>query len=496
EGTYPYIKGGVSSWVHQIVSGLPELRFAVIFLGSRREDYGPRQYDLPGNVVHIEDHFLFGDDARPSSKAVRRGEGARAVMADIHQALRGGDSNNLSVNNLLDPQSALSERAFLYSEEAWDYICHQYETVASEPSFVDYFWSVRNLHAPLWVLARAAAKLPPSRLFFSPSTGYAGLLGVLAAQHQQRRLVLMEHGIYTKERRIDLMNAQWIRDSRNILQRDPTEVSYLRELWVRFFEVVGRLAYQAADPIISLFEHARSQQVRDGAPADRTRIIPNGVDVGRLARVRRPPGEAPPPVICLLGRVVSIKDIKTFIRAAATLREKIPDLQAWIVGPEDEDPAYSAECHDLVQVLDLQQTVSFLGFRRIDDIFPQVGVLVLSSISEGLPLSVIEGFAAGIPAVATDVGACAELINGRGDHNDVPGRAGRVVGLADPAALAAACLELLSDSDTYHNAVATAIARVETLYGRDRMLAAFAEVFRGAMGDESPRASYQRTGAH
>ncbi|MDX1799793.1 MAG: DUF3492 domain-containing protein, partial [Marinobacter sp.] len=47
EGTYPYIKGGVSSWVHQIVSGLPELRFAVIFLGSRREDYGPRQYDLP-----------------------------------------------------------------------------------------------------------------------------------------------------------------------------------------------------------------------------------------------------------------------------------------------------------------------------------------------------------------------------------------------------------------------------------------------------------------
>ena len=43
EGTYPYVRGGVSAWVHQIISGLPEIRFAVIFIGGDQKMYGPAQ---------------------------------------------------------------------------------------------------------------------------------------------------------------------------------------------------------------------------------------------------------------------------------------------------------------------------------------------------------------------------------------------------------------------------------------------------------------------
>ena len=44
EGTYPYIRGGVSSWIHQIITGMPDINFGVLFLGSREEDYEGIQY--------------------------------------------------------------------------------------------------------------------------------------------------------------------------------------------------------------------------------------------------------------------------------------------------------------------------------------------------------------------------------------------------------------------------------------------------------------------
>ena len=480
EGTYPFIKGGVSSWVHQIISGLPRWRFGGVFLGSRPQDYAGIQYELPENLVSLQAHYLFDEKgAKAPLLPPRTPKHAETLYAELHEALRAGSLAPFDPDSLLDAHSALREQAFLHSEAAWNYITQCYETGASEPSFLDYFWTVRNLHKPLWTLADISQRLPRARMLFSPSSGYAGLLGVFGARHQNRPFVLMEHGIYTKERRIDLMNADWIADTRNPLLRDATEISHLREMWVRFFEAVGRQAYVHADPIISLFEKARQQQIRDGADPQRTRIIPNGVDVAGLAPLRRPKGQPPPKVVGLLGRVVPIKDIKTFIRAAHRLRERLPGVEAWIIGPEDEDPAYSKECHDLAQALALGDALRFLGFRRIDEILPKIGVLVLSSISEGLPLSVLEGFAAGLPSVTTDVGACSELIYGR--ENDPQDRAlgavGAVVGLADHEALAERCAQLLEDPNRYLAAVQTAIARVERYYDRPKMLATFDALF-------------------
>jgi len=476
EGTYPYIKGGVSNWIHQIVNSLPQWRFTAVFLGSQASDYDGPQYALPDNLVELQTYYLFDEGDRPPVRPLRLPADTPARYASLHESLRTSDAAALDFNTYLNPGDPFSEAAFLYSEAAWHYITEAYETSA-EPSFVDYFWTIRNLHRPIWTLAQAARKLPRARLFFSASTGYAGLLGVAGAEAQQRPFALMEHGIYTKERRIDLMNASWISDSRSTLQHDPTEMSYLRELWIRFFEILGRLAYGHAAPIISLFEAARRQQIHDGAEAARTRIIPNGVDVPHLASLRRPKDAPTPPVICLLGRVVPIKDIKTFIRATYTLQLQLPGAQAWIVGPEDEDPDYARECHELAQALDLGESLRFLGFQHIDDILPKVGVMVLSSISEGLPLSVLEGFAVGLPCVTTDVGACSELIYGREGEDRALGAAGTVVRLADHQALAAACVELLTNPEAYASALQAAIARVERYYDKGQMINTFDRLF-------------------
>lgn len=486
EGTYPYIKGGVSSWMHDVIRGLDQLRFGVVFLGANASDYQGLQYELPPNVVHQQDHYLFADDASGLARATRKIRSAapsvEKVIADLHQGMDAGTAELPASDALINPASAVSESAFFDSENAWNFVTKRYDESALADSFVDYFWNVRNLHAPLWVLGRIVACLPPARMVFSPSTGYAGLLAAMYSKENSTPLVVMEHGLYTRERRIDMMNADWIRDRRNFLQTHQAEVSHLRTLWIRFFQSTARKTYSQAGTIVSLFERARAQQVADGAAAERTCIVPNGIDIERFKVLRRAEDAPIPPVMALLGRVVPIKDIKNFIRAAALARAEMANLQAWIIGPTDEDPDYAAECRELVRSLGLEQTVSFLGFRRVDDILPQLGVLVLSSVSEGLPLSVLEGFAAGLPAVTTDVGACRELIEGTGKGDDVPGAAGAVVGLADPAGMANEIVGLLSDPPRYREAARVGMARVEARYDRRSMLATFERMFNEAMG--------------
>ena len=97
----------------------------------------------------------------------------------------------------LKPGGALGEDAFLYSKQAWDFLTDQYRKHCTDPSFVDYFWTVRIMHKPLWQLARVAEGLPAAKVLHTVSTGYAGFLGALAHYRSGRPLLVSEHGIYT-----------------------------------------------------------------------------------------------------------------------------------------------------------------------------------------------------------------------------------------------------------------------------------------------------------
>src|SRR4029077_17871917 len=128
----------------------------------------------------------------------------------------------------------------------------------------------------------------------------------------------------------------------------------------------------------------RARQIEDGAVSERTRVIPNGIDVSRFAALRaaRPAAASPPAVLGLVGRVVPIKDIKTFIRAMRTVVAEIPEAQGWIVGPDDEDPRYAEECRALARSLGWEGAVRSLGFRPAEEVLPKLGLAVLTSISE------------------------------------------------------------------------------------------------------------------
>lgn len=488
EGTYPYVRGGVSSWVKQLIEGMPEIQFSIVFLGGSASEYDKPAYDIPSNVVHIENHYLIGNDKEAPAKKkfwVRKADKTALFSrnTDLHNSLVETDGELgadvvRDFTSMLCGEDPITRTDLNHSDEAWQAIREKYNDAPPGLDFNHFFWTVRTMHSPLFTLANIVKNAPPADVYHAVSTGYAGYLGAMLKARTSAPYIISEHGIYTKEREIDLAHVDWIPED-----LDPFRIGlddsmgYLRQTWIRFFQSLGRMSYSSADHVYTLFNGNRLRQIEDGAATDRLTIIPNGVNVKRLRTVRRTEDADVPPVVALIGRIVPIKDIKTFIRSMRIVVAKIPDAQGWLVGPEDEDPIYAQECKALLQSFGLENSVKFLGFQKIDELMPKIGLTVLSSISEGQPLVTLEGFAAGIPAVTTNVGSCSELIHGVTDNDRAIGKAGEVVPIANPALLAEAIIPLLTDRKEWQKASSAAITRVETYYDEKDMLDRYRTIY-------------------
>ena len=504
EGTYPYIRGGVSSWVKQLIDGMPELTFSIIFLGGHADDYDEPAYEIPDNVVHIEVRFLLGDEdaTTPQKKKFwQRKADKKALFTRNHQlhdqlADTGNALDNTVVHDftsLLAGPNALQRSDLYHGEDAWETVRSKYIDAPSGLDFNHYFWTVRTMHSPLFTLGEIAGNPPSADVYHSVSTGYAGYLGAMLKSKTNKPYFVTEHGIYTKEREIDLAHVDWIPD-----ELDPYRVGlddsmgFLRQTWIRFFKSLGRMTYSSADHVYTLFEGNRQRQIEDGVNENALTIIPNGVNVEKLRQVRRPDNAAIPPVLALIGRIVPIKDIKTFIRGMRVVCAKLPQAQGWLVGPEDEDPDYVAECRAMVHSFGLEDSVKFLGFQNLERVFPQVGLTVLTSISEGQPLTTLEGFAAGIPAITTDVGSCRDLIHGCNEHDKQLGSAGATIPIANPGLFAEASIALLTDGKSWREASAVARKRVETYYDEKDMLQRYSDIYLDGIASGSRLNTYKQ----
>jgi polysaccharide biosynthesis protein PelF len=481
EGTYPFVRGGVASWVHRLIQAMPETRFAVAFLGGRRSDHGPPAFEAPPNVRHFDCQYLFEPPEPARPPRLRRRRGAAIPVDGLHRALRAAGGGEDAIDPallrimacLLGARDRLASGDFLRGNAAWQLICDGYGRECPEGSFADYFWTTRAMHASVFAVAELARRLPPARCYHAVSTGYAGLLGAILRHRHGRPLILTEHGIYTRERKIDLEAAEWVPGD----GAEPGAPGFGRRQWLRFFQGLGTIAYASADAVIALYDGSRHRQIEDGADPSRTRVVPNGVDVERFRPLRAARPREPRPVLGFLGRVVPIKDVKGFIQAVKGVVAHRPDVEAWIVGPTSEDESYAAECVRFAATLGLEGRVRFAGFQPAEHVLSSLGLLVLTSMSEGLPLVVLEAFASGLPVVATDVGACRELVEGRTPADRALGRAGAVVPIADPEATARAALALLSDGRRWREAQRAAVRRVDAYYTERQVVDAYRGIY-------------------
>jgi len=473
EGTYPYVRGGVSSWIHQIITELPMFRFGICFLGSHPDDYGEIHYEFPKNLVHLEVHYMFKSEQEFGySYKNKKQPHIMEEIKNLHKWFK-TQQGELSerARDISFYLNEASEKYFLHDEDVWDYIIQRYEENCPGVPFVDYFWSLRNMHKPIWLIASIVDSFPNCGVFHAPSTGYAGFLGALASQHTNRPLFISEHGIYTRERKIDLMNATWINYKKPLLLENSEDENYIKTMWINFFFKIATFSYNRSEKIFSLFPQAKLVQEEFGADVLKLEVIPNGVDVDKLTTAYQKRDRQVPHIVTLIGRVVAIKDIKTFIRAIKIAVNSIPDIEGWIAGPMDEDEEYAEECQNMVITLGLEKNIKFLGFQNISNILPLTGIQTLTSISEGMPLVILEGFAAGVPCVATDVGSCRNLIEGALDDEDVAiGKAGIITRIANPVELADAYVTLLKDEHLWKSMQKNGRERAERYYRQEMFL--------------------------
>lgn len=487
EGTYPYVLGGVSAWVEQIIKGLPEFTFALFFIGSKAPAEKKLLYTLPPNVISMTEVYLH-DRLPPEEEAP--GKLSDEERARVYEQLRAFYlAPTLAEKRALfwktvDAVTALGDRFrfgnLLYDRESWEILRDAAYQFAPDESFIDFFWTVRFLHLPLWTLLKAASKIPAARLYHSPSAGYAGLVAALGARRRGAKYILTEHGIYTKERIAEISQADWIYEA-DRRDMDITQgLGKLKQLWVVFFFLLGQLSYDEAAEIITLYEGNVLTQIEFGAPPEKTAVIPNGIDPQKFNGIRaevlgRWNPEPAQKIVGFIGRVVPIKDVKTLLRAARLVCERCPEVQFLIAGPYAEDPAYFDECQKIVKLLDIEEKVKFLGMQKLMEVLPKMDVMVLTSISEGLPLVVLEAMAASIPCVATDVGACRELIFGRVPEDKALGLGGRLTKILSPEETANALVTLLRDPELWRKTGNAGRVRAEKFYTMTSMLDAYRE---------------------
>lgn len=481
EGTYPYVRGGVSSWVHALVAGMPELSFAILLVSARRDADRERAYTLPANVVRFTEVFIHEAVNHREPTPGRRGRRAFWKAVDrFHgcpaHAERLGPFRRM-LEGLADPRRRVQTTDdVLYSPRAWRYLVARYERGCPEESFIDFVWTWRAIHAPVMQLLNA--EIPPARVYHLVSTGYAGLAGMVARLRFGRPVLLTEHGIYVRERQIDIARADWIHEAPRRVNAVRREVGALKSLWTRFFVRLGELTYAHCDEVLTLFEGNRRLQLSLGCPPERARVVPNGVRTERFAPLR----SAAPRTdgirhVALIGRVVPIKDVKTFVKACALVARDRDDVRFHVCGPTDEDPAYVAECTALRDALGLADRLDFVGNVDVRAWLPRLDAVVLTSISEGQPLILLEAACAGVPAVATDVGGCRELLEGSTPEDRALGPSGLVTRVGDPRDTADAILRLV-DSPAEHRRFALAgIQRVERFYRQADVLAFYRALY-------------------
>ncbi|QEU84024.1 GT4 family glycosyltransferase PelF [Streptomyces viridosporus] len=423
EGTYPHSHGGVSVWCDQLVTGMPDIDFDVIAVtGTGRE---PVVWDLPGHVSSVLSVPMWGEAPQGTPPRGR----SRGRLADAYERF---------LTALVDPcaEDGFAPALYALARAAADGRLSPFLRGDTAVTILTSVWrrpglAVREagptLHDALTAtgllehaLRPLAAPPPEEGVAHAVSGGVAVLPGLAALERHGVPLLLTEHGVYLRERYLGYRTAPY---------RWPVKAVVLG-----FFRLLAEESYRRAALITPGNRYNRLWEEQGGADPASIRTVYNGVDPAAF-----PPAGPEPEALTLswAGRVDPIKDLETLIRAFALVRDRLPGVRLRLFGGTPRGgEGYRERCEALAAGLGHADAVTFEG--RVEDIrdaYAAGNVVMLSSISEGFPFTLIEAMSCGRATVSTDVGGVREAVGGTG----------LVVPPRDPAAMAAAALDLLND---------------------------------------------------
>jgi glycosyltransferase involved in cell wall biosynthesis len=467
EGNYPFATGGVSTWCDQLLRGMPEHEWVVVGLTPTGRE--PLVWPMPPSVSSVVLHPVWGAEATPARRG-RRGADAgpliEAALLSLWNAALAPDSESV----LDEAESALRELVLLSNRRRMASLLAAHGSTSALMTA----WSTHCSDLPRLSVAEAVAAsrlvdrmlavvdapVPPVDVVHAAGNGAAAMVGLAVHWRNKTPLVLSEHGVYLRERYValDQGGLSWVE------RRAVT--SLMRRLC--------QVAYRVAERILPVSDFNRRWALQLGADPARVQTIHNGVNPSLYRQVGAEPEV---PTLSFVGRIDPLKDLHTLVRAFALVREKVPSARLRLFGPVSKaNESYRDSVAQLVSELSLAGAVTFEGPSNGSRPAIEAGsIVVLSSISEGLPFSLIEAMMCGRATVSTDVGGVAECL-------DPEGRSGVVVPARDPVEFADACVRLLMDDELRHTMAAAARQHALATATSERMLTAYRGVYDSVSG--------------
>jgi polysaccharide biosynthesis protein PelF len=465
EGTYPYVTGGVSTWCNQLVRGLSDVEWSLVAIVGTEPDRPA--VELPDNVRQLAALPVWGPPRPAREPAVR-------AAARLCRGMLGDTAADLVVfaEGLRELAELAGPARLVRAHEA----VASRHPLAGEPlgDVLLEAWARAEVPLPRLTLREAdeAANLMEHALrplalvlpsdvdvVHANANGLSSMVALAAKWRTGVPFLMTEHGVYLRERYLSASGQ-----SRGV-----------KTAMLRFHRALARTAYAEADSLAPVSGFNTRWAVRHGASIHKIEVIANGVDPERFPPLTEEPDE---PVISWCGRVDPLKDLETLIRALAVVRRTVPGAVLHLAGPVPAgNETYAEDCRKVAGSLGLTDVVRFAGpCASSREAFAAGRIAALSSISEGMPYTVLEAMMCGRATVSTDVGGVAEAV----------GDSGLVVPPRDPEALGEACAALLADADRRRALAAAGRERALGSYTLDRCLTAYrsryARLARPALG--------------
>ncbi|MEV8589282.1 glycosyltransferase [Streptomyces sp. NPDC051180] len=516
EGGYPYAAGESVPWCDRLVRGLGQHQFDLYALG--RPGTPP---PLPPNARVVRTAHLDGPDAAGlprhrleraafgAGRAGRRAYGRRERrhFADALHALAGGlcaeDAPGTGAGTGAAPggepaagAGAASFAAGLYALAELarergglpgalrsDDAVRALETACRAPGarrgaaasgLADHLAFADHLERALRPLSLdwyTEDTLGSADLCHAAAGGTTALPGLLAKRFFGTPLLVTEYGVPLRAHYLSAAGSD--------------RSAPLRALLAALHGRIAAETYRQAALLTPGNAHARRWQEKCGADRDRVRTVHPGMAADRFAEVGEDEESGDPATLVWVGRVEPAKDLIALLHAFAEIRARQPDARLRIVAVPVREPgasAYLTHCRGLAAQLFPDEatgahavgenpvTFEELGGPEaptLEDVYASGAVVVLSSVVEGFPASLVEAMFCARATVSTDVGAVVEIIGGTG----------LVVPPRNPRALADACLALLRDPERRYRLGAAARARALELFTVEQNLAAFRGIY-------------------
>ncbi len=448
EGSYPHYRGGVSTWCDMLVRGTPEVRYTVISLVA--DPSAEPVYALPENVVELQSIALWGTGEvlelhRELSlrEVIRRKRSApdRAIEMDFMPLFV--DFLGLLWQTEADPDrfvKVLQAMATYFETHDYDVTMRSHSVWRAflDHSVTGYRQAYGERAAPVslsdatdvmrllyrW-LTMLSIPVPHVDVVHAASAGLASILGIVAAGRPNTAFLLTEHGVYLRERLLALTRSE----------SSPFDQAFQ----AAFAQRITEGSYWCAHQIAPGSRYNHRWEIYVGAEPATIQTIYNGPDPAEFTPATFDRAPDAPPVVVWLGRIDPLKDLETLVRAAAIVHDDMPEVQFVLYGKAPKgNEWYYERVVGLRDRLGLQDTVHFPGYAAsAAAAYNEGDFVVLSSISEGFPYSVVEAMMCGRTVVGTDVGGVSEALEG----------CGLVVDPRHPEQMARACLQLLRDPD-------------------------------------------------